>query len=102
MRSVEGDAWPDWNDEALLEKVDDWLAPALDGVNSLKDVDVSRALLHSLDYEQRRRLDAEAPAKFETPAGSSLSIDYESDGGPALQAVGGVALIGGDGSGPSG
>ena len=60
------------------------MAPALDGVTSLKAVDVSRALLNALDYEQRRKLDAEAPARFETPAGSSLAIDYESDGGPAL------------------
>jgi len=84
MRSLDADAWPNWSDEALLETLNDWLAPALDGVSSLKSVDVSRALLMSLDYEQRRRLDAEAPAKFETPAGSSLSIDYDSDGGPAL------------------
>ncbi|MBL8545288.1 MAG: ATP-dependent helicase HrpB [Hyphomonadaceae bacterium] len=84
MRGLEGDAWPDWSDEQLLENLNAWLAPALDGAASLKSVDVSRALLQSLDYEQRRRLDAEAPAKFETPAGSSLSIDYESDGGPAL------------------
>jgi ATP-dependent helicase HrpB len=50
----------------------------------LKAVDVSRALLQSLDHGLRRRLDAEAPARFETPAGSSLAIDYESEGGPAL------------------
>jgi len=84
MRSLEGDAWPDWSNEALQETASEWLDPALHGVSTLKGVDVSRALLMSLDYEQRRRLDAEAPAKFETPAGSSLSIDYESDGGPAL------------------
>jgi len=84
MRSLEGDAWPDWSDDALLASLDAWLAPALTGVSSLKAVDVARALSDALDYEQRRRLDAEAPAKFETPAGSSLSIDYESDGGPAL------------------
>ncbi|MEQ1820014.1 MAG: ATP-dependent helicase HrpB [Terricaulis sp.] len=84
MRLLDGEGWPDWSDEALLENLNDWLAPALDSVSSLRSVDVSRALLMSLDYEQRRKLDAEAPAKFETPAGSSLSIDYESDGGPAL------------------
>ncbi|MCX7360052.1 MAG: ATP-dependent helicase HrpB [Alphaproteobacteria bacterium] len=84
MRSLDGEAWPDWSDDALSESLNDWLAPALDGVSSLKGVDVSRALLMSLDHEQRRKLDADAPAKFETPAGSSLSIDYESDGGPAL------------------
>ena len=32
----------------------------------------------------KRRLDAEAPSHFETPAGSSLRIDYAAEGGPAL------------------
>lgn len=84
MRGLEGDAWPDWSDAALQGSAADWLAPALSGVSSLKAVDVSRALLSALDFELRRRLEADAPARFETPAGSSLAIDYESDGGPAL------------------
>lgn len=84
LRTLEPDAWPDWSDDALQASAEAWLAPALDGASSLKQVDVSQALLNALDYDQRRRLAAEAPAKFETPAGSSLSIDYESDGGPAL------------------
>lgn len=85
MRALEGDAWPNWSDEALQSSVNEWLPPALEGISSLKAVNVSRALLNALDYEQRRQLDAEAPSKFETPAGSSLSVDYESDGGPALE-----------------
>lgn len=84
MRSLEPDAWPDWTDDALRAEAHAWLGPALDGASSLKQVNVSQALLNALDYDQRRRLATEAPAKFETPAGSSLSIDYESDGGPAL------------------
>ncbi|QGZ95330.1 ATP-dependent helicase HrpB [Terricaulis silvestris] len=83
MLSLEGEAWPDWSDDALSAKLDDWLAPAL--ASRLGDVDVARALQNTLDYEERRRLDAEAPARFETPAGSSLAIDYEAEGGPALE-----------------
>jgi ATP-dependent helicase HrpB len=82
MRSLEGEAWPDWSDEALLAGIDDWLASVLG--TRLGDVDVARALLNTLDYEQRRRLDAEAPPRVETPAGSSLQIDYGAEGGPAL------------------
>lgn len=82
MRSLEGEAWRDWSDDALSAGLDDWLAPAL--ASRLGDVDVARALLNTLDYEQRRKLDAEAPARFETPAGSSLAIDYHAEGGPAL------------------
>jgi ATP-dependent helicase HrpB len=81
MRSLEGETWPDWSDEALLADLD-WLPLA--GVTRLGDVDVAAALLNALPYELRRRLDAEAPARFETPAGSSLLIDYAGEGGPAL------------------
>jgi ATP-dependent helicase HrpB len=84
MRGIDGEAWPDWSDETLLQSVDQWLAPALNGASTLRHVDVARALTASLPYELRRRLDGEAPVKFETPAGSSLGIDYTAEGGPAL------------------
>lgn len=84
MRGLEGETWPDWSDEALLAAAEAWLAPVLAGVSRLRDVNVARALLDTLPYELRRRLDAEAPARFETPAGSSLPIDYAAEGGPAL------------------
>lgn len=84
MRQLEGDPWPDWSDEGLAAKLEDWLGPALAGVARLADVDVSRALSQALPYDLKRKLDTEAPARFETPAGSSLAIDYEAEGGPAL------------------
>jgi ATP-dependent helicase HrpB len=84
MRGLEPEEWPDWSDEALLASLEEWLAPALAGAGRLKEADVAQALLASLPHALRRRLDAEAPARFETPAGSSLAIDYESEGGPAL------------------
>ncbi|MGE0740763.1 MAG: ATP-dependent helicase HrpB [Hyphomonadaceae bacterium] len=83
LRALGGD-WPDWSDEVLTGSLAEWLAPALPQVQRLGDVNVAQALLQSLSYEQRRRLDAEAPARFETPAGSSLRVDYEAEGGPAL------------------
>jgi ATP-dependent helicase HrpB len=82
MRGLEGETWPDWSDAVLLESLDQWLGPALGG--NLRGVQVGQALLNTLAYDLRRRLDAEAPARFETPAGSSLLIDYEAEGGPAL------------------
>lgn len=84
MRGLEGEVWPDWSDEALGAGAETWLAPALSGVARLKDVDVAAALLASLPYELKRKLDADAPTRFETPAGSSLTVDYAADGGPAL------------------
>ena len=84
MRYIESETWPDWSDEALMQTAPEWLSPALSGASTLREVDVSRALLSSLTYDLRRRLDADAPAKFETPAGSTLTIDYAAEGGPAL------------------
>ncbi len=84
LRSFDA-AWPDFSDAALLERVDEWLALALQSARGLRDVDVAQALLNALPYELRRRLDAEAPARFETPTGSSLLIDYTAAGGPALE-----------------
>lgn len=84
MQGLDAESWPDWSDEGLIASLDDWLAPALMSKSRLKDVNVAEALANALPYEQRRKLDAEAPARFETPAGSSLRIDYAADGGPAL------------------
>jgi ATP-dependent helicase HrpB len=84
MRLLEGGVWPDWSDEALIAARGTWLAPALESASALVAIDVAQALFSLLPYDLRRRLDAEAPARFETPANSSLVIDYEADGGPAL------------------
>ncbi len=84
LRGIEGEDWPDWSDGSLLASIDSWLAPILADVRSLRDIDVADTLLDSLPYDRRRRFDQEAPARFETPAGSSLQIDYTAEGGPAL------------------
>lgn len=85
LRALDGEAWPDWSDAALLQSAAHWLAPALASASRLKDVNVAQALLNSLPYDLRQRLSAEAPARFESPLGSSLLIDYAAEGGPALE-----------------
>jgi HrpA-like helicases len=85
LRALDGEDWPDWSDAALVQSAAHWLAPALASVSRLKDVNVAQALLNSLPYDMRQRLNAEAPARFETPLGSSLLIDYGAEGGPALE-----------------
>ncbi len=84
LRDLDGDGWPDWSDAALIDRMEDWLEPALGGVKSLREARVAEALLATLPYETRRRLDAAAPERFATPAGSSLLIDYAAEGGPTL------------------
>jgi ATP-dependent helicase HrpB len=84
LKSFEPDAWPDWSDEALLNDLDGWLISALSDKRRLSDVNIAQALLATLDYAQRRRLDAEAPTHVETPAGGSAPIDYLGEGGPFM------------------
>ncbi|MES1159024.1 MAG: ATP-dependent helicase HrpB [Terricaulis silvestris] len=84
MRDLEGETWPDWSDAALAASLDGWLAPALSGVRRLADVDVSAALGVTLPFALKRRLDAEAPVMFHTPAGGASRIDYAAEDGPAL------------------
>ncbi len=86
MRRLDGDAWPDVSDEALLGTLEDWLSPALAGVTRLDALGegLSSALLARLPYDLRRRLDDEAPARFRTPADGDHLIDYTAENGPAL------------------
>jgi ATP-dependent helicase HrpB len=88
LRALEGEGWPDWSDAALETELEGWFAPMLTNVTRLDDLAdgrLSRALLAMLDHGKRRALDAKAPARFETPAGGSHAIDYEAEGGPAVE-----------------
>jgi ATP-dependent helicase HrpB len=78
---------PDLSDAALLADLDAWLAPVLAGKSALGQLagrDLETALRTRLDPAALRRLDAEAPARFEAPTGSRLAIDYAAEGGPRV------------------
>ncbi|HWE46310.1 MAG TPA: ATP-dependent helicase HrpB [Caulobacteraceae bacterium] len=80
-------AWPDLSDEALIESLDGWLAPHLVGRTNLAKIDdaiLEQALSDLIAWDLRRRLDADAPERFEAPTGSRFLIDYEADGGPRV------------------
>ncbi len=80
VRSVESEqGWPDLGQEALLDTLESWLAPWLDGVNSLQDfkkLDIKHILHALLSWEQRRKLDELAPIRIKVPSGSAIAIDY--------------------------
>jgi ATP-dependent helicase HrpB len=87
LRAAEREEWPDLGDAALAPSAEDWLAPFIIGRASLAAVaasDLDAALATLLPYELSRRLDAEAPAFFETPAGSRIALDYAAPNGPLL------------------
>ncbi len=87
LRRAEGDEWPDLSDAALAETAAAWLAPYIlgrAGVAAITPEDLDQALAGLLPYELSRRLDAEAPPFFETPAGSRIALDYAAPNGPLL------------------
>jgi ATP-dependent helicase HrpB len=90
LRTNEGDdAWPDLSDSTLQANAADWLAPFLSGKAALSDIETSdlEAALHALlPYDMQKRLEAEAPTHFETPAGSRIAVDYAAENGPLVSA----------------
>ena len=79
---------PALDDEVLLDRADEWLAPLLAGKRRLGDVSpagLATALEGLLGYEASRRLGQIAPADFVSPAGSHHPIDYAAQGGPTVE-----------------
>jgi ATP-dependent helicase HrpB len=81
-------AIPSLDDEMLLERADEWLAPLLAGKRRLGDIQhgaLAGALEQLLGYETTRQLNRLAPAEFASPAGSRHFIDYSAAGGPTVE-----------------
>jgi len=87
LRQHEGEDWPDVTDAALSKTIETWLAPYLTGKTSLAEIDaddLQAGLDALLPWPMRKRLEAEAPTHFTTPAGSQIALDYAAEQGPAL------------------
>ncbi|HEX8757231.1 MAG TPA: ATP-dependent helicase HrpB [Steroidobacteraceae bacterium] len=79
--------WPDLSDAALAASLDEWLAPWLDGITRrehLARIPLLDALLARLSWDERRELDALAPAHLAVPSGSRVRIDYLDESAPAV------------------
>ena len=77
-----GAPWPDMSDEALIERLDDWLLPFLSGAASLAAIDpgvVSAGLASLVPHELQRKVDALAPTHFDAPSGSHVPIRYDGE-----------------------
>ena len=73
---------PDMTDAALLDTLEDWLLPHLQGVKIAEDwkrFNPLEALRAMLDWNEMQALDAAAPAHFETPLGRRIAIDYDGE-----------------------
>lgn len=88
MRSVDPDKdWPDVSEKALLDNLDEWLAPWLKpgvGVAQLRKLSLADMLTAFLGWERMQQLDALLPTHLDTPAGTRRSIDYAVDDGAVL------------------
>jgi ATP-dependent helicase HrpB len=81
------DGWPDWDDETLLETLEDWLSSYLAGMTRLADLsrlDLAAILETMLGWNRRAELDRLAPTHVVVPTGSRLPLDYATEGGPVL------------------
>jgi ATP-dependent helicase HrpB len=79
---------PPLDDETLLDRAEDWLAPLFNGKRRLGDIRpnaLAAALEGLLGFDAVRRLDRLAPAEFISPADSRHAIDYAAPAGPTVE-----------------
>ncbi|MET3527712.1 ATP-dependent helicase HrpB [Phenylobacterium koreense] len=84
----QGQDWPDLSDAGLAERADEWLIPLLHGRRALSELKpdlLDGALRALVPWDQQRRLDSEAPARWTAPTGNSFAIDYAAEGGPRVE-----------------
>ena len=75
-------------DAALLASLDSWLPPVLAGKRRLDAIQpgaLTEALQMLAGWDAMRAIDKIAPARFESPAGSSHAIDYAAEAGPTVE-----------------
>ncbi|WP_406182007.1 ATP-dependent helicase HrpB [Streptomyces sp. NBC_01006] len=82
-----GGGWPDvQDDDALLDRADDWLEPELSRARRRADlgrIDAGQALNRLLPWAtgEAARLDELAPERIEVPSGSRIRVDYSAEHG---------------------
>ncbi len=79
LHQLQPTQWPDYGDDALLVRAEQWLLPYLAGMTRLthlKKLDLTTALLSPLSWEQQRQLKELAPTHITVPSGSHVRIDY--------------------------
>lgn len=79
-----GEPWPDVSDEALVARLDEWLAPEVQALARGKRVgDLTSPLRRLVPWQQAGRLDELAPERIRVPTGSAIRLDYPDVGSEA-------------------
>ncbi|RWG64258.1 MAG: ATP-dependent helicase HrpB, partial [Mesorhizobium sp.] len=77
-----GSPWPDVSDQALLDRLDDWLLPFLAGEASfaaIRPAALAAGLMSLVPHDLQREVDALAPTHFDAPSGSHVPIRYDGE-----------------------
>lgn len=77
--------FPCFDPDAAMADAETWLAPRLSGVDRLAAADMAGALDGLMGWSGRQALEAFAPRRLETPAGTGHVIDYGAEGGPEAE-----------------
>ena len=88
LREADPATWPDLSDQALAERLEDWLTPLLHDVRRLSDLTpdlLDGALRTLIPWDLQRRIEAELPTHWTAPTGTRVQIDYEAEGGPRAE-----------------
>ncbi len=83
----EATGWPDLSDDALTPLIENWLAPFLNGMwklDQLQRLDLVEILRSMFTHQQLRELDRLVPAQLQVPSGSRIALDYTPSDYPAL------------------
>ncbi len=81
------EAWPAMDDESLLAELDQWLAPYLAGITSVKalsKVSIKEALNARLGWPLNQQLDEWLPIYHQLPTGTRKKIRYQYGKDPVL------------------
>ena len=78
---------PNFSEERLLETLDAWLLPYLDGISTFKalqKLNTHTLLLSMLTWKQQETINTLAPAKLKVPSGSNIYLNYTNPHSPTL------------------
>ena len=79
LHQVVGEPWPSMSDEALLARLDDWLAPEMSALAAGKPVskiDLTSALRRPLPWPEAVAFDELAPERLRVASGAMIRVTY--------------------------
>jgi ATP-dependent helicase HrpB len=77
-----GEPWPDMSDQALLDRLEDWLLPFLRGEASFARIGAGTlhdGLMLLVPHDLQRKIGSLAPTHFTAPSGSHVPIRYDGE-----------------------